>query len=1494
MLEEAGYAPTSMTDEDIRNVVDAMARESATARDVAMDGDRSFNQAKSAERATPITRNADMALPVTAITSEPVSFDEAKSAFASDVKPAKARMVSGEEVVFTQARKAIFSKSDHFNPALRFELIPHLPEIVANAASFATTTTGAQADHAYVHAAAHVRLNGRDISIRLVLKDVGDGTLRQYQVEGFEVTAAPTGMLRSEDLDTMAPAAAATRTVRDVAQDFKGRQLFQEARGRAIFGENGRVIELFASRDLSTPIHELGHVWLEELAADAALESAPDQLRADWDAVRSWFAHSGHAISEDGTIPTEAHELFARGIERYFMEGKAPTTALTRIFENVRQWMLSIYRSVAQLRSDITPEIREVFDRMLASDAEIDVARERQSIENLFKDAAEAGMSAAEFAAYQQRSQDASAASHAKLLERVMSTIRRRETERYREARRSVRAEEMERIDGSPLFRALAAMDPKRDGSRISKEWIVDRMGLDALDLLPRQVPPLFVEGGVNPEHIAEVSGYASATEMIEALIGAERAHRQAKESGDERSMRKRAIETATDAEMDRRYGDPLNDGSIEQEAMAAVQSEMLGEVISSEIRALGRRTGRGPLPYQIARDWARGKVRSGKWIDVASPGALVRHARNAAKAAKAAEAALIDGDHAEAYRQKQFQMLNNALAAEAYAAADEVEAVRKRLDAIAEAKTRKSVDQDYLEQAQMLLEAVDLKRRSQIYEKRKGSFAAWHAAQQANAIDVVVPENFETTLGMTNWSQMPIDDIMMLDEAVKQIMHLGRVKKTLLDGQQEREWEEIYDDAVASAKNLKGKPPKELAHPRFWERISSGIASIDAALLKMETVFDWLDGGDSNGVFNRIAFRPIADAQIRETDMLKDYYGRIKAVFEALPAEQAARWNDRMVLPFTDVETGNLMVADRQQLIAMALNVGNEGNLQRLADGYRVNGGALVGYLDQTLTQEEWQFVQGVWDTIDTLWPDISAMEKRVNGVAPDKVRARKFDTSTNGQMRGGYYPAIYDSTRDFKAEENSGKESDLRAAGYTNATTRSSSTKARDEQVKRPILLDLGAINRHLGEVIHDITHREAVIQAHRFLSSEKVRRAVNEALGPEISKSFRPWLKHVANSWVSDRAGNEGWAKVIRRMRTNTTMVGMGYRATTIISQIAGYVNSMEEVGIASLTVAIAQVARNPVVMGNLVLEKSPEVRQRLDSMDRDIRAEVNRLATTNPASKLAAHVNEGKQFAFHYIGLMDRVVAIPTWLAGYNNAIKAGLSEEDAIYAGDKAVRTSQGAGGPKDLAAVQRGTGALGEAGKLLTMFYAFLSMQYQRERTLARDVMGLDERTVRATPRLLARATLLFLVQPMLTELLRGVAGGDAGPDDDEWWAQWFLRKTLANALGPIPVVRDVFEPAWNKARGQGFASTSITPVQRAYESVVNVFGDLGRIARGEETKHATKNALEATGYITGLVPGQIASATQFLVDWANGDADPDGPRQVLEGLSTGKIDEKR
>lgn len=1258
------------------------------------------------------------------------------------------------------------------------------------------------------------------------------------------------------------------------------------ARGRILMDGNRPFrIELFQERNLSTLLHELSHQWLEELRADAENPDAPEQVKADWQAVTEWFAANGNPIV-DGVIPVEAHEMWARGGERYIMEGKAPSPALTGLFETFRGWLLSIYKTVQALRAPITPEIREVFDRLLATDEEIAAMAEMQALQPMFKDAAAIGMTGQEFEAYKAQAQAARDEANSTLLAKTMAAIRRRETKKFRDEKRAVMADEAERLNDEPLLKSIRLMQ----ATPIDQEWLVDRMGLDVLSLLPKRVPPLWRERGVNPDSLAELAGFGSGQQMIEVLIGAERQHRQAREGGDQRTMRARMIENAADAEMTLRYGDdPLNDGSIEQEAIAAVNGELQGELLASEVRLLSRRTGQRPTPYKIARQWARNRVRTGLVSIEASPGAIQRHARNVAKAGRDAEKAMLAGKMDEALRFKQQQMLSSALLAEAKDASDEVNAAVKRMGKIAKRATMKSVDQDYLEQAHALLEAVDLKERTQKSENRKKSFQDWAAAREAEGFEVVVPPSFEATLGKTNWSRLPVETLLGLDEAVAQVMHLGRFKQSLLDRQDQREWDEIFQEAENAGGNIDGPPPKDMTDPGWWGALKGRILGADAALLKMETVFDWLDGGDSNGVFNRIVFRPIADAQSREQDMQKDYMGRIKALFEAVPAEVGARWQDKMELPFVDPLTGMPMRMNRHKVIAMALNVGNEGNLQRLSDGYRINPGALTDYLNATLTAEEWQFVQGVWDTIDTLWPEIARIEREVNGVAPDKVDAREVVTPF-GPLRGGYYPAVYDTTRDYKAEENKGRESDLFEGAYTRATTRASSTKERAEAVKRPILLDLGVINRHLGEVIHDITHREAVIRANRFLTNERVMRTIDAALGPEIRKQLRPWLKFVANSWAIERAGNEGFGKFIGQLRANATVVGMGLRATTMVTQIAGYSNSVEVVGEAAMAKALAQFYANPRGSISWVMENSDEVRNRMDTLDRDIRTELTRLNNITATSKAMQVVLDSKKFVFHGIGYMDRLVSVPTWIAGYNNALAAGMDEADARYAGDKAVRQSQGAGGPKDLAAIQRGTGNWGEALKLFTMFYSYFSAQYQRQRTLARDITGDDTRRPRNMPKLAARAFFLMALPPMLVELLRGVVGAPSGPDDEEWWAQWLMRKLLANALGPIPLARDVFEPTWNAIAGNRVFNPSVSPIQRAYDSVVKVGRDVGKLAEGEDTKSATKDVLELVGYSTGLVPGQVASATQFLVDVSSGDADPQGFWDWAEGLSTGKL----
>jgi hypothetical protein len=136
----------------------------------------------------------------------------------------------------------------------------------------------------------------------------------------------------------------------------------QVKRGKIRFPENGRaVITLFKDANASTFIHETGHHWLEELMKDAQHDKAPAGLRADADSVLKWLG-----VESPFDIKVRHHEQFARGFERYMMEGKAPTQGLARVFEKFKNWLTRIYQTVERLKSPINDEIRGVFDRLVA------------------------------------------------------------------------------------------------------------------------------------------------------------------------------------------------------------------------------------------------------------------------------------------------------------------------------------------------------------------------------------------------------------------------------------------------------------------------------------------------------------------------------------------------------------------------------------------------------------------------------------------------------------------------------------------------------------------------------------------------------------------------------------------------------------------------------------------------------------------------------------------------------------------------------------------------------------------------------------------------------------------------------------------------------------------------------------------------------------------------------------------------------------------------
>lgn len=154
-------------------------------------------------------------------------------------------------------------------------------------------------------------------------------------------------------------------------------------RGQIRIGSHGEgLVTLFKNADRSTFFHEMGHMMLDDLIADGLLEKANARTKADLETVKRYLHIEGMDLSKRHTFTgkkkeryAEAQERFARSFEAYLMEGKSPTAEMRGVFARVRQWLIDIYHDLSRLDVELSPEVREVFDRLLATPDEIDAAR---------------------------------------------------------------------------------------------------------------------------------------------------------------------------------------------------------------------------------------------------------------------------------------------------------------------------------------------------------------------------------------------------------------------------------------------------------------------------------------------------------------------------------------------------------------------------------------------------------------------------------------------------------------------------------------------------------------------------------------------------------------------------------------------------------------------------------------------------------------------------------------------------------------------------------------------------------------------------------------------------------------------------------------------------------------------------------------------------------------------------------------------------------------
>ena len=236
--------------------------------------------------------------------------------------------------------------------------------------------------------------------------------------------------------------AALEQSIEPDGTDINVRLLGQEKRGSISFDDGQTLLKLFEQADPSTFLHESGHLYLEVLADLAARPAATPQLQADMRTLLDWFGFEGDAAAwraQSLDAKREAHEQFARGFEAYLFEGRAPSLALRSAFARFRAWLLGVYRSAQALNVRLNPEIRAVFDRIVATDQAIADARAAGQIAPMFTTAASAGMTEAEFALYRQTVADASRTATERLEQQLMAEVSREQTAQWKATRAAVR-----------------------------------------------------------------------------------------------------------------------------------------------------------------------------------------------------------------------------------------------------------------------------------------------------------------------------------------------------------------------------------------------------------------------------------------------------------------------------------------------------------------------------------------------------------------------------------------------------------------------------------------------------------------------------------------------------------------------------------------------------------------------------------------------------------------------------------------------------------------------------------------------------------------------------------------------------------------------------------------------------------------------------------------------------------------------------------------------
>ena len=1231
--------------------------------------------------------------------------------------------------------------------------------------------------------------------------------------------------------------------------------LTQPARGT--FNPKKLEISLLKDADLSTFLHETGHFFLEVMTDMASDPNAPADVVSDMAALLKWFGVKDLATWKGMGLEQKRphHEKFAESFEQYLFEGNAPTTELKPLFRRFREFMVSVYKSLTEFTrrygDQLNDEVRGVFDRMLAVEAQI---KEAERASGMLPDFSATNEAIEKMQSRSLRDLKWVVNARSKMLKQLQRDVDAKRKAMKEEVTAEVRAMPVYAAQRFLKFGELREEDgttTKVEGGKLSLPVLKELYGEGPAApwrYLATNMVTKDADTGLHPNMVAEMFGFGEADALVRAILDAQ----------PEDMM----IDGMTDQRLLERYGDLVTEKGIQRAADEAVHNEARARFVATEFKAMQEgmsqreKTPAGKsvnVIMQAAKEFAQNLVARRKIRDL-KPGL---HTAAEARAGRRATQAQMAGDTAGALAAKRDQMLSHYAAKYTLEAQGEIDKKLDYLRKFEKDSVRAKLPTEYLEQIDALLDRFDLRRGTSLKAiERRASLLAWVEAQQDLGLDPVVPEELLDEAMRKSYKELTVEEFRGLHDTVRNIEHLGRLKDKLLTLKDKREFQAVVATVADSIRDNATKTREvRVDAPTQLERAADLARGFFSSHRKLASLVRQMDGSKDGGAFWNVFVRTMNTAADTEAVMREKATKQLAKIFEPLLKDSKLR--QKVFIPAIK---RSLSLEAR---LAIALNWGNDANRQRVMDGDNWSNPQVMAIL-ATLTKEQLQFVQKTWDYIDSFWPDIKAKEERVSGVAPEKVQASPvtitlLDGSTV-DMRGGYYPIKYDADRSSRADADNAAEitKQMLQGQYTRATTRRGHTKQRAAEVNRAVRKDIGVIFQHLEQVAHDLAWHEWLIDANRLLRASDIESAIRETMGPEVLREFNKAITDIA---AGDVPAQSEFEKAVNHLRQGTTVVGMGWNLMTSLMQPLGLTQSMVRIGPKWIGKGLARWIGGGLRMENVakeVYEKSDFMRLRGETMNRELREIRNKVQ-----GELAGPV---KETYFYLIQKGQLIADLPTWLGQYEKAMASGpsISEEEAIAQADQAVRDAQGGGAISDLARIQRGTPLM----KLFTNFYSYFNttMNLTAERfnaTSFKDPLQAG--------RFMVDMLMLYTVPAVLGFAMKEALRG--GDDDDEDLFASLAREQLNYLLGTLVGLREL------GAAVQGFTGYQGPAGTRFFTEIAKF---AKQVEQGEVDTALLKALNNATGILLHYPAGQVNRMVEGYLAYAEGKTD--NPAAIVFG----------